>query len=420
MARANTSDPAARMIECDVAVVGAGPAGLTAALALAHMGARTVCAGPPFNPNPERPDTRTTALLRGSVQLLRNIGVWPYCVAEAAPLDAIRIIDDTGRLLRAPEVVFRADELGLEAFGFNVPNHALVAALRKRGAELADLELIETSGAQAVKPGAKAIEVDLGGDGTIRARLVAGADGRKSMCRQAAGIGTFGWGYDQSAIACNFQHSASHGNVSNEFHNPAGPFTTVPLPGNASSLVWVERPAAVERLMGFSDKTIAEELEHRLQGMLGRIEGVGPRAAFPLSGLTARGLARSRIALIGEAAHVIPPIGAQGLNLGFRDAAHLAELVGRSLDRGQDPGGWQLLQAYDRSRRGDVVGRTLAVDLLNRSLLSGFLPLQIARGFGLHLLNALSPLRRFVMRQGLDAESELPNLMRPQPRLTAA
>jgi len=124
--------------------------------------------------------------------------------------------------------------------------------------------------------------------------------------------------------------------------------------------------------------------------------------------------------LLGEAAHVIPPIGAQGLNLGFRDAAHLAELVNRALGRNADPGGDSVLRAYDRVRRSDVVGRTLAVDLLNRSLLSSFLPIQLARGFGLHLLNALSPLRRYVMRQGLDAESELPDLMRERASLPAA
>ena len=412
MASRSAEARAARSLNCDVAIVGAGPAGLTAAIALACNGADAVCAGPPFNPDPARPDTRTTALLRGSVQLLKNIGVWPYCAAEAAPLDAIRIFDETGHLLRAPEVEFRAAELGFEAFGFNIPNQSLVAALLRRGSELARLRLVETSGADAVEPGADAIRVHLVEQASIEARLVAGADGRNSICRRAAHIDTIGWSYDQSAIACNFEHTSPHGNVSNEFHHPAGPFTTVPLPGNSSSLVWVERPTVVERLMGLSDESFREALESRLQGLLGRVAGLGPRAAFPLSGLTARRFARSRIALIGEAAHVIPPIGAQGLNLGFRDAAHLAELVGRALDQNADPGGESVLHAYDRARRSDVVGRTLAVDLLNRSLLSSFLPIQLARGFGLHLLNALSPLRRYVMRQGLDAESELPDLMR--------
>ena len=420
MAARPAESRAAKRLNCDVAIVGAGPAGLTAAIALACNGAQAVCAGPPFNPDPARPDTRTTALLRGSVQLLKNIGVWRYCLAEAAPLDAIRIIDDTGRLLRAPEVEFRADELGLEAFGFNVPNQSLVAALRRRGGELANLQLIETSGADAVEPDTNAVHVKLAEQTTIEARLVAGADGRNSICRRAARINTIGWSYDQSAIACNFEHTLPHGNVSSEFHHPAGPFTTVPLPGNASSLVWVERPAVVERLMGLSDESFREALESRLQGMLGRVIGVGPRAAFPLSGLTAQRFADSRIALLGEAAHVIPPIGAQGLNLGFRDAAHLAELVNRALGRNADPGGDNVLRAYDRVRRSDVVGRTLAVDLLNRSLLSSFLPIQLARGFGLHLLNALSPLRRYVMRQGLDAESELPDLMRERASLPAA
>lgn len=420
MANRPTKSQSAKPLKCDVAIVGAGPAGLTAAVALACNGAHAICAGPPFNPDPARPDTRTTALLRGSVQLLRNIGVWSYCADQAASLDAIRIIDDTGRLLRAPEVEFRADELGLEAFGFNVPNQSLVAALLRRGNELAKLQLIETSGADAIEPDADIAHVHLAEQTIIEARLVAGADGRRSLCRQAAGINTNSWGYDQSAIACNFEHAAPHGNVSNEFHRPAGPFTTVPLPGNASSLVWVERPAAVERLMGLADEAFREALESRLQGLLGRVSGVGPRAAFPLSGLTAQRFARSRIALIGEAAHVIPPIGAQGLNLGFRDAAHLAELVSRALDRNADPGGDNLLRAYDRARRSDVMGRTLAVDLLNRSLLSSFLPIQLARGFGLHLLNALSPLRRYVMRQGLDAELELPDLMRERASLPAA
>jgi 2-octaprenyl-6-methoxyphenol hydroxylase len=420
MANESSRDPATKSLNCDVAIVGAGPAGLTAAIALACNGAKAICAGPPFNPNPARPDTRTTALLRGSVQLLKNIGVWPYCRADAAPLDAIRIIDDTGRLLRAPEVEFRAAELGLEAFGFNVPNQSLVAALYRRGSEIKNLRLIETSGADAVKTALNAIHVHLSEQTAIEARLVAGADGRRSICRKAARIDTIAWGYDQSAMACNFEHSLPHGNVSNEFHHPAGPFTTVPLPGNASSLVWVERPAEIERLMGLGDESFQETLEGRLQGLLGSVTAVGPRAAFPLSGLTARRFARSRIALIGEAAHVIPPIGAQGLNLGFRDAAHLAELVGHALGQNADPGEERVLRAYNRARRSDVVGRTVAVDLLNRSLLSSFLPVQLARGFGLHLLNALSPLRHYVMRHGLDAESELPDLMRERAHLPAA
>ena len=397
---------------CDVAVVGAGPAGLSAALALATIGARTLCAGPPFSPDPARPDTRTTALLAGSVQLLRNTGVWSRCAAMAAPLEAIRIIDDRRAILRAPEVEFRAGELGLGTFGYNIPNAALVAAMIGQARRLENLKLVETAGVTRIEPAGASVRLTLDEGGGIDARLVAGADGRRSLCRRAAGIATRGWRYDQAAIACNFDHARPHENVSNEFHHEAGPFTTVPLPGRASSLVWVERPAEVERLVALPDEAFIQAVEANLHGLLGHVTGLGPRAAFPLSGLTASPLAASRIALVGEAAHVIPPIGAQGLNLGFRDAATLAEGVASALAAGADPGGEEVLRAYDRARMSDVASRTFAVDLLNRSLLTEFLPVQLARGLGLHLLKSIAPLRQFVMRQGLAPNRGLPALMR--------
>ena len=395
----------------DFAVIGAGPAGLTAALALSLSGSRVICAGPPFGAVTGRPDTRTTALLACSVQLLENLGVWQDCAESAAPLEAIRIIDDTARLFRGPDIEFRAEELGDGPFGYNIPNSSLVAQLRRRAEDLPNLELIDTAGATDVRPTAESVRIELQEGRTILARLAVGSDGRRSLCRQAAGIGTRSWRYDQTAMACNFDHSEPHANVSNEFHRPAGPFTTVPLPGRASSLVWVERPDEAERLMALPEPKFAEEIERRTHGLLGSVTGVGPRAAFPLSGLTADTLARRRIALVGEAGHVIPPIGAQGLNLGFRDAAALSDHVTAALAGGSDPGAETVLDAYNRSRRSDVATRTVAVDLLNRSLISEFLPFQAARGLGLHLLNTIGPLRRLVMRQGLAPTSDLPELM---------
>jgi 2-octaprenyl-6-methoxyphenol hydroxylase len=214
------------------------------------------------------------------------------------------------------------------------------------------------------------------------------------------------------AIARNFKHTEPHHNESNEFHRPHGPFTTVPLPGQNSSLVWVEAPDEAKRLLGLSDTDIAREIEKRLQGALGAISDVGPRAAFPLSGMKVDKFAASRIALVGDAAHVIPPIGAQGLNLGFRDAAALAECIGMALEAGTDPGGPDVINAYNEARRGDVASRTMAVDLLNRSLISGFLPVQVARGLGLHLLSGVGPFRRLFMREGLAPQRALPKLMR--------
>ena len=399
------------MPDYDAAVIGAGPAGLTAALALASTGCRTVIAGPPFNPDPERPDTRTTALLHGSVQLLKNIGVWDLCCEHAAPLDVIRILDDTGRLFQAPEVTFDSSEIGGEPFGYNIPNTALVAALLAHAGTLKCLDFIDTGAATDIAPDADRVQVTLREGRTFSARLVAGADGRNSLCRKAAGLKISSWSYEQMALACNFEHSEPHGNASNEFHRPSGPFTTVPLPGRNSSLVWVEAPDEAKRILALSDAAIAREIEHRLQGCLGTISNVGPRAAFPLSGMKVDKFAANRIALVGEAAHVIPPIGAQGLNLGFRDAAALAECAGAALGKDGDPGSGETIRAYNRARRVDVASRTLAVDLLNRSLISGFLPVQAARGIGLHLLGGVGPLRRLFMREGLAPQRGLPKLM---------
>lgn len=404
----------------DTLVIGAGPAGFATAVALASVGCRTAIAGPPHNPDPERPDTRTSALLQASVQLLRNTGVWERCASHAAALHTIRIIDDTGRLLRAPEVIFESREIGGEAFGYNIANTDLIAGLRGRAEAMPNLDIIETKGATAIEPGSENIRVCLAEGPTLSARLVAGADGRASISRQAAGIGAKAWSYDQTALACNFSHAESHDNASTEFHGESGPFTTVPLPGRNSSLVWVETPDEAKRLLGLGDEAIAFAIESRLQGCLGQISNVGPRAAFPLSGMSVKRYAARRIALVGEAAHVIPPIGAQGLNLGFRDAAALADCAAAALADDRDPGEAKALTAYDKARRNDVTSRIFAVDMLNRSLISGLLPLQAARGLGLHLLGGITPLRRAFMRSGLAPQTGLPKLMHPPAPAAAA
>jgi len=398
--------------EYNVAVVGAGPAGLTTAISLASVGYRTAIAGPPYNPDPSQPETRTTALLQASVRLLQNTGVWQLCENDATPLEMIRLIDDTGRLLRAPEVTFDCNELGGEPFGYNIPNTALVSALYQRAGSLSGLTLIETAGATKVEPGETHVCITLAEGQKFTAALLAAADGRKSLCRDAASIGTKHWSYPQKALAFNFSHSEPHKNCSNEFHRPAGPFTTVPLPGNNSSLVWVETPEEADHLLSLSAPAIIEIMEERLQGLLGTIVDIGPRGAFPLTGMSVERYASNRIALIGEAAHVIPPIGAQGLNLGFRDAAALAGCVS-DYSQLNDAGADKVLQTYGLSRRNDVSSRTFAVDLFNRSLISDYLPVHAARGLGLHMMNSIGPLRRLFMREGLASNSRLPKLMQP-------
>lgn len=391
-------------------IVGTGPAGLATALALAAVGVEVTLVGPPAATE-EAADTRTAALFTGSVELLRNLGVWKPLASVSAPLRAIRIIDDTGGLLRAPEVLFTAREVGLGAFGWNVPNAALTAALWEEIARAGRIEFVNTARVAHVeiRPGEVIARTSEGR--TVSARLVAAADGRGSVCRAAAGILTRRWSYDQAAIATRFAHGRPHGDVSSEFHRAAGPMTVVPLPGLESGLVWVERPRIAERLAGVDADGFRAALEAHLQGLLGSVGEVGPRRAFPLGGLTAEVYARARVALVGEAGHVIPPIGAQGLNLGLRDAATLADAVAEARARGRDVGGAEVMESYHAARRADVETRILAVDVLNRALLSTLLPVSLARGLGLHLVRALGPLKRELMRHGLEPAGPRPTLM---------
>jgi 2-octaprenyl-6-methoxyphenol hydroxylase len=381
-----------------IAVVGAGPVGLAAALLLADAGHEVALIAPASPPT----DRRTSALLQGSVALLERLGVWQQLSANATPLRTMRIVDDTGRLIRAPEVAFSAGEIDLAAFGYNVANAELVAVLEaavaqrnvRRIAALADRVTIGNDG----------VSIGLANGETVDARLVVAADGRRSRVREAAGIGIDEWRYDQAALVCDLRHSLPHHDTSTEFHTPYGPFTLVPLKGNRSSLVWVDRPDAAERHAALSDDDMAAEIERRSHSILGSVALDSPRQVFPLSGMTARAFAANRVMLVCEAAHLFPPIGAQGLNLGYRDVVALEETLSEALGKnGDDPGSPASIAAYDRARRGDILARTAAVDALNRTLLSDFLPVQALRGLGLFLIDRVPMLRQMAMRQGIAA-----------------
>jgi 2-octaprenyl-6-methoxyphenol hydroxylase len=214
------------------------------------------------------------------------------------------------------------------------------------------------------------------------------------------------------AVTVCLKHSRPHHDTSTEFHTPSGPFTLVPLPGQRSSLVWVLDPADADDLATLNDAELAEDIERASHSILGKIEVEPGCGQFPLTRVNARRFAANRVALVGEAAHVIPPIGAQGLNLGLRDAATIAELATAAHRAGRDIGGINVLVAYDRLRRADIGSRTLAVDLLNRTLLTDFLPVQSARGLGLYLIDRIGPLRRAVMREGVAPRAAQPKLMR--------
>jgi 2-octaprenyl-6-methoxyphenol hydroxylase len=387
----------------EAAVIGGGPAGLVSALALTAAGIDTLV----IAPSPQE-DFRTTAFLAGSVTALTTLGVWEACRPHAAPLTAIRIIDDTRRLWRAPEVHFTAAEIGLDAFGYNIENRHLIAALQER----ARLNIPRIGApALAVVPDHDWATIKLG-DGEVRARLVVGADGQHSLCRAAAGIGSHRHTYPQTALTLNLAHARPHNDTATEFHTETGPFTLVPLPGRRSSLVCVLDPQRAAQAAAMSDAELAGELERRAHSLFGRMSVERGRGMFPLAVETARSVAGNRIALVGEAAHVVPPIGAQGLNLGLRDAATLAEIVADARRQSLDIGSPAVLARYERQRRADVTSRRIAIDLLNRSLLTDFLPVHGARALSLFLVDRIGPLRRALMREGVSPAASQPRLMR--------
>lgn len=380
----------------EVVVVGAGPAGLATAIGLAARGVSTALVT-----GPDRgADHRTTALLEGSVRILDSFGVWASIAPRAAPLCDMRIADATRRLVRAPEVTFRSAEIGLDAFGYNIENDALRNSLLAAAMEMPDLHIARTS-VERIDFAPDAVTLALADGARLSARLVAGADGRQSTVRAAAGIKMRNRAYPQVAFTATVRHTRPHEDTSTEFHTESGPFTLVPLAGERSSIVCVVTEREAIRLLGLGDEALARELEARASSVLGRFEMEGGRGAFPLAAETAESLVGDRVALLSEAAHIMPPIGAQGLNLGLRDAAALVALVADALASGRDPGSREVLARYADKRQRDISNRMSAVDLLNRSLLSDLVPVQSVRGFGLYLLDRVGPLRRTLMRLGV-------------------
>ncbi len=380
----------------DIAVVGGGPSGRIAALTFAMEGFSTVLLAPAAG----KADGRTTALWQQSVALLQDIGIWPEIEEDAAPLEKMRMIDDTGRLVRAPEVVFDSAELGLECFGFNLLNSNLNKLLEKKCEEADGLHVIEDA-VESFAAGADCATLETTKGKTVRARLVVAADGRHSALREAAHIGVKRWSYPQVAVVLNLEHSLPHRNVSTEFHTPTGPFTLVPLQDRASSLVCVETQDGAQRLMELERDALERELERRAHSIFGKIRVTTDPQSFPLSGLSAKNLVSDRLALIGETAHVFPPIGAQGLNLSLRDIRDLSQTLLDASVRSQDIAAPSVLAGYERKRYADIRSRTNAVDALNRSLLTGFLPVQVARSAGMYLAGRVGPFRRLLMREGL-------------------
>jgi|RhiMetdeSRZDD1v2_1073273.scaffolds.fasta_scaffold21655_5 2-octaprenyl-6-methoxyphenol hydroxylase len=387
--------------DVDVVVAGAGTAGLATACLIAAAGHQALLLAPPDSP---KPDPRTVALMQPAIRLLDAIGIWPGTLAASCEkLVALSIVDDRGGLVAAPALTMAADEIGADCFGWNIPVEPLRSALLARAASLGVARL--EAQARDLEPTRDRLVIQSDA-GPVAARVAVAADGHASALRSLAGIAVAEWSYPQEALAGSFGHSLPHGGTSTEYHKRAGPFTTVPLPGNRSSLVWMDRPERIQAVLAMPDELYCSTIQAELHGDLGRIAAPGPRRAFPMRGLLARRFVGERLLLVGEAAHLLPPIGAQGLNTSLRDGALAAELINDALDRGDDPGAPALLADYERLRRRDVMPRQVIVDLANRSLIASLLPVDILRATGLGLIATVPWLRRLAMDTGMGANSE--------------
>lgn len=379
-------------VPAPIVVAGGGLVGMAAALAVADRGWTVVV----VSDTPAKPDGRTVALMPQSLALLGSLDLGETLAQSGAPLEIMRLIDDSGSLFRPPPVAFEARELGLECFAINIQNHVLLKTLSERVAAHPAITSI-TGQVIGTRMELDLRQVILADGNSLAASLLVAADGRRSAIRAALDIAVVHKDYPQVAVTAIMEHERDHRFTSTEFHTRHGPFTLVPLPGRCSSLVWMTAPDRAENLAGLDDAAFGRAVEDQAQSMLGKMHPAGPRGKIGMGIDRIDTITAPRCVLMGDAAHAFPPIGAQGLNLGLRDIRDLLAC----LEHRSDAGAPEVTQRYQSLRQKDISTRTLGVDMLNRSLLSPYLPVDFARGAGLLALASIGPLRQFVMRQGI-------------------
>ncbi|MET4387084.1 2-octaprenyl-6-methoxyphenol hydroxylase [Bradyrhizobium sp. F1.4.3] len=395
-------------------VIGGGAfAGLALALALRQgLGPEipVIVADPALSIRPSR-DPRATAIVAACRRLFEALGAWDDVKGEAQPILDMVVTDSKLEDATRPVFLnFAGDVAPGESFAHMVENRRLIDALIVR-AEAAGVELRATT-VTSYDASADGIDVTLGDGGVVAARLLIAADGAKSKLRERAGIATHGWEYDQSGIVVTVGHERDHEGRAEEHFLPAGPFAILPLTGKRSSLVWTERRAEAARIVGLNEEEFHSELEQRFGLHLGEVKALDKPRAFPLSYFVARSFIAERLALVGDSAHVIHPIAGQGLNMGLKDVAALAEVVVDAARLGMDIGGVDVLERYQRWRRFDTMAMGVATNSLNFLFSNQSTLLRTVRDIGLGIVDRAPPLKNLFIREAAGLTGEVPKLLK--------
>jgi 2-octaprenyl-6-methoxyphenol hydroxylase len=403
----------------DVLIAGGGFAGLTLAIALRQgLGPSfAVTVADPSLGKSYNGDERASAIVAAARRLFETLGVWERVASEAQPmLDMVVTDSRLDDAVRPTFLTFGGEVEPGEPFAHMIENRVLVDTLATKAREVGvDLRTTAVTKFDSARTPGQRLDVAFADGGAMATPLLVAADGARSSIRTGAGIATHGWNYGQSAIVINVAHERDHEGRAEEHFMPAGPFAILPLKGRRSSIVWTEESAEAQRIVALSDDEFHAALEQRFKLELGEIKVIGPRRVHPLGFFVARSFIAERIALIGDAAHVIHPIAGQGLNMGLKDVAALAEVIVDAARLGIDHGLPSVLERYQRWRRFDTMTMGLATDGLNRLFSNRSDVLRLARDVGLGLVDRLPALKRLFIREAAGLVGDVPKLLRGEP-----
>ena len=403
------------MKRVDVLISGGGMVGLPLGLALAQGGLNTVIAdaAAPAQVLDPKFDGRVSALAYASVRMLAALGVWDRLAPHTQPIREILVTDGkAGRPASPFSLHFDADEVEADSLGHIAENRHIRSSLQDCGARQSNLALVAPQTVKSLTVEAGRAVARLADGEEISAALVIAADGRDSPLRSQMGVPVIGWSYPQTGIVATVEHEKPHNGVAYEHFLPSGPFAILPMTGNRSSLVWTEAKAKAPALLALDEAGFNDELARRFGSHLGKTKSAGPRWSYPLSFHLARDFVRPRFALAGDCAHGIHPIAGQGLNLGLKDAAALAEVLLDAARLGRDIGALDTLKRYERWRRFDSFALAASTDALNRLFSNDIAPLRHLRDLGLGIVDSIGPARRFFMRHAGGDIGKLPRLMK--------